>query len=154
MGAFVILDQVEPLLLNATLSISLVHLGGVVGSIHNRIRSAVKTLLVPLRAITSLPALTADVAELGLALTSCRYRQRRLEEEWPRWQLTDVITPLLQLNNPLADFALLPAILSRKLQNLLRYGVAWADSMMKWSFAMDTGSLTAFGAPCYIPCDE
>lgn len=121
------------------MSNSLVELGSVVGSIHNGIRSAVKTLLLPLRTIASLPTLAADVAELGLTLASWRYRQRRLEEEWPRWQLTDVITPLLQLNNPLADFALLPSVLSRKLQDLLRYGVAWTDAMVEWSFAMDTG---------------
>lgn len=126
-------------MLNTTLSNSLVELGSVVGSIHNGIRSAVKTLLLPLRTIASLPTLAADVAELGLTLASWRYRQRRLEEEWPRWQLTDVITPLLQLNNPLADFALLPSVLSRNLQNLLRYGVAWTDAMVEWSFAMDTG---------------
>lgn len=65
-----------------------------------------------------------------------------------------MVTPLLQLNNPLADFTLLPAVLSRQLQYLLRYCVAWADAVVKWSFAMDTGSLTAFGTPRHILCDE
>ena len=70
MGAFVIVDQVEPRLLNKTLSNILEDLGGVVGSSHDLIRSVVKMLLVPVWTSASLPALTTDVTELGLTLAS------------------------------------------------------------------------------------
>lgn len=90
---------------------------------------------VPLRAVARLPLSAAEVAELGLAKTSCHAllasspSKRHHSERWngPRgdvhWRRTHVVTARVELDDALAGLALLPALLLGHAEDLLRGGI-------------------------------
>lgn len=117
---------------------------------------------VPLRAVARLPLSAAEVAELGLAKTSC-YSVRIMVVATTcggnrygglLWRRTHVVAARVELDDALAGLALLPALLLGHAEDLLRGGILGTLALdVRRALARDTRLELALAARREVALD-